>query len=362
MKNKDIKKLIKTNIESHIPESAPKIDFPFATTKTSQSIKRRNSFKWSYGLTFVLSILVIALVFSLLFGEDPVVPPTPKQLLTSENEVISFSALSTVSLLTSTSNELISTQTKTLNTTQQPPIIGYITPYLRMVEEILTNDSGMHIVTGDSEYEAYTTFMQFQTKDLLGNTRTYVMHYNLILEEYDVEDEEYEYILEGILLFNNRTFHVIGEKKIENDEESLAFKAMIDDDNYVESFYQIEDDKQVFEFLIVQFGQVVSESKIEIEIEDEITKVQLEFVEGENTGEFEFEYITIGNINIIRIEFETEINGVEMSGEMSVQVIVDAISGKTSYRILFNPDDDDEYEYDVDRNDEEDEDEEDEDE
>lgn len=359
MKTKDIKKIIQSNIESHIPKSAPKIDFPFEVVHSNKTIRTKPIFKWSYGFTLVLSVLILALVFSLFPGEAPITP-TPNKLLGSEEEIISFSALSTVSLLSSTSSdELLSFQPQPLNTIQQPPIINYVKPYLDIVESLLSNQSGFVVVTGESEYEEYTTFMEFQVNDLLGNKKTYIMHYNLILLEAD--EEELEYSIEGILLVGNQHYIVFGEKKIEEGEESLTFKAMKDQNNYVESFIEIESDKQSFEYKVVQFGQVVSESIIEIEFDEDEIKIKLEFIEGNDFGEFEFEFKTENGLKFIYIEFETEINGREVSGEMTVQVIVDSITGKTTYRIYVDPDDEESYEYDFDREDDDDEEDEDED-
>ncbi len=362
MKTKDIKKIIKANIESQIPKSAPKLDFPFERTQVNIKKYRKPIIKWTYGFSLVLSIFILILAFSLFIRDEPIVPQ-PTKLLNSEEEVISFSALSTVSLLSkNTTDELLSINSQVLSTVNQPPIITYVKPYLGIVENIISNTSGLEIITGESAYEEYTTFMQFQVNDLVGKSKIYVMHYNLIIKE--IDDDEIEYDLEGILLVDDQEYFVFGEKKKESDEEILTFKAMKDENNYVESFIEIESDKQIFEYKIVQFGKTASKSSIEIEFDEDEIKVKLDFIEGDNFGEFEFEFRTENELSLIFVEFETEIDNRKITGEMIVEVLVDSITGNTTYSIYVDPDDEDSYEYNFDRedNDEEDEDEDDEDE
>ncbi|MFU8792939.1 MAG: hypothetical protein ACNA7K_02850 [Acholeplasmataceae bacterium] len=349
MRKKEIKHLFKTEIESHIPEAAPEIDFEFAP----QTRKKKSfGFSLTRNLTTVLAILVMALVVS--FFIEPNQPTTPGNRLTTEAEVISFQAVSTVSLLTqSIDNVDVSYQPERLNLTQPSPLIDYVKPYLSLVEKILASDTSFNIVSGPSDFEAYETYMQFETTDLLGRRVQYVMHYNLILV--DEDDDESEYTMDGILITRSLIYQVKGEKTIEADETSIEFKAMIDDNNYVESKHTIESDETSFEMKVVRFGQLESEIKFDIEFDDDETTVSLEFVEGNNEGSFEFEYVFEDGLNLIYIEFETTINGQETKGEMTVVIIVDPVTNLTSYRFYVDPDDDEPYEYETDRDDEDDE-------
>ena len=350
MRKKEIKHLFKTEIESHIPEAAPKINFEFAPQKR---VKKSFGFSLTKSFTTVLAILVMALVVG--FLAQPNQSQTPGKLLASEAEVISFSAVSTVSLLTQTiSNVDISYQPQRLNIAQPTPLIEYVKPYLGLVEQVLASETGLNIVTGLSDYETYETFMQFETSDLLGNRVLYVMHYNLVLV--DVDDDESEYVMDGILITRSLIYQVKGEKTIEDDETSIQFRAFIDEDNYVESEHTIEADEESFEMKVVRFGQLESETKFEIEFDDDEIKVSLEFIEGNNEGSFEFEYVFEDGLNLIYIEFETTINGRTVSGEMTVQIIINQVTNETSYRFYVDPDDDEAYEYETERDDDDEED------
>jgi hypothetical protein len=348
MKIKDIKKIIKSEMEVHIPKSAPKIDFPFVLPQKAPIEQKRVSFKLKYVMTTALAALLIVVGFALF--NSPIEPTPTNRLLTSDNEIISFSAISSMSLMSTFGiNEEISYQPLTSHESQ-PPIVGFVMPYLKTVEQLLLSDQGLNILSGSSDLPEFDHFIQFETKDLLGNVTVYVMHYNMTLM--DANQDEAEYEIEGILIFMEQTYEVFGEKTIESDEEKVKFRAQKDANNYVESFYEIENDKQVFEFIIVQHNQVISESRFEIEYDGEEIKVQLEFQEGDNEGEFEFEFFTENGINLIKIEFETIINGIEISGEMTVQMFEDPISGTFKYRIYIDPDDDDPYEYEEEKEDE----------
>jgi hypothetical protein len=356
MKTKDIKKLIQQNIESHIPETAPKLDIIWE--KEQPQMKKSWTFNYKLIMNIGMAVLVLVLTFALWPNGNT--PNPPAKLLNSDNEIISFSAVSSISLFSTIGNNELISQPVLLQVVEQPQIITTVLPYLKTAEQLLLSDPGMNIITGESNLPEYTTFMQFETRNLIGHVTQYEMHYNLSLV--DEDDEESEFLMEGILLFGVNTYQVIGEKKIEDDEEKVEFKAYKDDSNYVESLYKIENDEQTFEFKVVQQGLTISESKYEIEFDQEEIKVKLTFQEGSSEGQFEFEYFTEDGKDLIQIEFEIESMNQKSSGEMVVEMYVDDLTGVTKYRIMVNPDDDDPYEYETEDDDEDEDDEDDEDE
>jgi hypothetical protein len=354
MKNKDMKRIFKSQIESNIPNNPPKIDFEFVKPAIEVEKQKRSIFTLYKGLSMVLGVLVIGLVVGFLL--QPNTPQTPyTKLLASEEKIISYQAVSTITIF---AEQMTNTQVSFntfMEVTTPNPLIGYVRPYLKIVEQMITNKEGFNIKSGESSLEDYESFMEFETSDLLGNKTIYIMHYNLFLV--DQNDEESEYYLTGILLLNNQTYQVKGIKEIEDDEETIKFKALLNDSNYVETKYVKETEEETFEMKVVKFGEVISETKFEIEYDADEIKVKLEFKEGNNEGKFEFEFVTENEIDLIHIEFETKINNVTTKGEMTVRVVVDSITGKTSYLFYVDPDDDDPYEYETDRDDDDDEDE-----
>ena len=351
MKTKDIKKIIKLNIESNIPMNAPRIDFPFAKTRTASFEKRRYAFNFKFAMSVMFAAFVIVLGFAF-WPDNSINPNPPAKLLNSNDEIVSFSAISSVSLLSTIgTNDLVSLATDFEVIVEQPLVITKVLPYLKSIEQLLLSDSGLNIISGTSDMPEYVYFMQFETKNLANISTIYIMHYNLDL--LDEDDEESEYTIEGILILGSKTYNVTGKKEIEDDEEKVQFQAFYDESNYVESLYKIENDEQVFEFKVIQNNLLVSESKYEIKFDDDgEIKVELSFTEGNNEGEYEFEYYTEDNVNLISIQFETKLNSIESSGEMVVQMVVDDITGNTRYVIYVDPDDGDEYEYETEEDEE----------
>jgi hypothetical protein len=304
-------------------------------------------------------------------------------LFETNEDVISFQALSAIALLSSgdnntalslsDSNVLLSYQVFEENTedpvteeepvTEEDPLISTIDPYIELVEEFLGTNDGLEVLVADSPLEDYAFMMTFGTNGLKGETQTYEIHYNMTLTE--EEDDETEFALDGIMIMDEVTYYLTGEREVESDEESIEFIAKLDDDNYVESEYNIESDEIEFEIKVVLDGEIVSETKIEIEYEEDETKIELEFLSGESTGTYEFKYELEDGEPVLKIEFDVEINGEQTQGEIVVSIIVDDVTGETSYVLYVEPVDGDAYEStkdrDIDDDDDDDDDEDDDD-
>lgn len=359
MKEKDIKKIIKSKFDMHIPDQLDTHQFGLTQSKTSH-VHKRLSLQFKYGLSLASFVLVFILVSIFILGpEDPINPTTP-YTFNNDKEVVSFSLMSTTSLLSYTESQSLLNQSSLLSMSQREAddIVDYVSPYLKLSERFLTLDNGFNILELDSELSAYAYKAEFDTLDALGYSVTYIMYYNIISE--DIEDDEETYALEGILTLRSKTYTFVGSKEVENDDEIFEFTAFIDYQNYVSSYYKVEEDETKFEFKTVKNGILVEESIIEIEIEDDEKEIVLEFTKGEDTGEFKFKYETEDELTILKIEFNVETNGVEKEGEIEVYVVVDEITGETSYKLIVDTDDD-RYEYNKDRDDDEDDDEDDDD-
>ena len=353
MKNKDIKKIMKQNIESHIPQSAPTIDFLFDQSNHDIEAIKKPRFNINLALATTLTVMMVIVGF-LLFSNGGVNPSHPEFKFQNDEQILSFSAVSTLSLLSTMGENTLVSNITPMAQTNEDPIVLHLMPYLKSAEKIFLSDTGLNVITTDSTLPDYQYMMIFETKNLLNKISTYEMHYNLILESQD--DEESEYQLSGILIQGQKEYQVIGEKEIEDDEEKLEFRAYLDETSYVESFYEIENDEQKFSYKVYQYGQLISESEFKIEYEDDEIKIELVFTEGSNSGIFEFEYVTEDEENMIKIKFDSTIDEIEISGEITVKMEIDPLNGDIIYHFLINPENDDSYEYDA-RDDEKDDDE-----
>lgn len=280
------------------------------------------------------------------------------KLFNTDEEIISFQALLASSLLPASEDIILSTNNQNqlmsfvLNETEEEPIendpiVDPITPYIELVEKFLGTDNGLTVNVGTSDVEGYALMMTFETRGLLGEVQTYSIHYNLIL--IDEDEDEFEYDLDGIMIIGDQTYILTGEREVEEDEESIEFIAKLDDLNYIESEYKIESDEIEFEIKVVLNGEVVSETKIEIEYEEDETKIELDFIDGENKGTYEFKYEMEEDQPVLKIEFNVLIDGVLRKGEMVVSIHVDEVTGETTYKLFVDPEDDEPYEKDLDR-------------
>ncbi|MCF7932877.1 MAG: hypothetical protein K9K93_06890 [Acholeplasmataceae bacterium] len=293
---------------------------------------------------------------------------TTEKAFQTNDEVISLSALATTSLIPTLSNQTLASQHETVLLssdaneaeleTDDDPVIENIEPYIELVEQLLGSTNGLNVMAEASELEGYEQKMTFQTSGMAGETSTYVIHYNMTLEE--EEDDESEFSLEGVMIVDGLTYTLVGEREVEDGEEEIEFIAYLDDQNYVVSEYKVESEEVEFEIQVVVNGVTVSETKVEIKEEDLETKVELEFIDGVNSGVYEFKFETEDGQSVLKIEFDTNIDGVEASGEMTVSVHVDDLTGETTYQVIVNPEDDDAYEKSIDRDIDDDDDEDDE--
>lgn len=314
-------------------------------------------------------------IFGLLFLGACTEGGTLSLSLASDEDVFSYQALATSSLLQNqTSDTLVEKEsgftllsgTQTLDTeedTEEP--VEVVEPYLELIEKFMSGEQGFNVTIQASDNVDYEFMIVFETSDLLGEAQTYTLYYNQVLEneledetdEADEEDDEQEYMITGILIYNDTTFTVEGKKEIEEDEEKLEFTSYLDELNYVKSEYKVENDETKFSIEEVRNGELYSESEIKIEIEDNETKVELEQFMNGNVYYYEFKYEIEDGENIIKVEYETQIDGIEEEGEIKVYVVVDEFTGETSYYIVLDDDKDGEadHEYEKDRDDEDDE-------
>lgn len=354
MKMKHIKKIIKNEINDNVPE---KLDISsFNLKRTEKPVKMRKlSTQYKFGLSLASFILIFVVVALFALQPKPIISPKQPFVFKGENQVLSFSAMSTASILTHLdATKLTSQQQKTLlSSNSASSVANQIVPYLEMAERFIRANDGFKLTELDSDLEAYMHLTIFETVNLTNSIVTYKMYYNMI--NVFEEDDETTYDLEGILLYGNKTYQIKGSKRIEDDETTLSFKSVISENHYVESSYKVEEDETKFKFKVVVDGKVVEESTIEIENEDDETEITLEFINGKNKSKYEFNYEEEDGKPKLSITYETLIDGIVTKGEIEVYIMVDPLTKVTKYKLIVSEkDEDDEEEYEVDRDEDDD--------
>lgn len=342
--------------------------------------------------------------------------------LNSDEEVLSFSAMSASSLLTNyeMTDPLLSSDTMSIQlsgsldtinegdtvdetddtvTTEEEKdqAVENVEKFLKLIEMYTSGKQTLATEDQVSDNVLYEHMLVISTLDMLGETVTYTLYYNQTLEgdetdeveetddldEVDEEDEadlddeedeadqdddedkdEFEYTIEGILVYNDQTFTISGEKEIEADESSLEFTAYIDENNYITSEYEFEENESKFYITEVKDGVVFSETEIELESEEDEEKIELTYILGEDTYAYEFKFETEDGRPALKVEYETYVDGVSDEGEIMVYIVIDEVTQETSYEIAVDDDKDGEedYRYSEDRDDDDDDDEDEEDE
>ncbi|MFA5471230.1 MAG: hypothetical protein WC219_04210 [Acholeplasmataceae bacterium] len=333
--------------------------------------------------------------------------------LDSDEEVLSFSAISTSSLLINqmeadallsndNQNVLLSqsfgymSEGETTDPLNEGDPVDEVDPvetsvenaekFLNLIELFASGKSALLVETEVSDDVLYENMLTFSTIDMLGETVTYTLYYNEKIltdddnddtddveeqdeaddiddaEEQDEEDEK-EYAIEGILVYKDQTFEVYGEKEIEDDEQEMKFTAFIDENNYVTSKYELESDESKFYIEEVKDGVLYSETEIKIETEDDEQKIELKYILSEDEYDYEFKFEVEDQRPAIKVEYETYIDGISDDGEMLIYIVLDEVTGETTYEIAVDEDKDgnDDHTYEKDRDDDDDDDEDDED-
>ncbi len=291
--------------------------------------------------------------------------------LNSTDEVIAFQALSSIEMLDEQPTTTVaSTRFRKMSDTEDVTTLDQIEPYLELFEQLLTQNNGLSVETTVSDREAYAVKQTFTTTDLLGNSSTYTLYYNeleVVVDESDDdsnddEDDDHDeqaFRFEGILISGDQTFTVSGKNEVEDDETKIKFTATNDLNQRVEVVHKLEDEEQKFEYSFYQDEVLSYQSKIKIENEDNEFKIVLEYQEGNNSGKYTFKLENEDDQSVMKIKFYTDIDGVVQEGEARVLVVVDELTGETTYSIWVKGiDDDEEHEenYDRDRDDDDDED------
>lgn len=280
--------------------------------------------------------------------------------LDNDQEILAFQALSSINMMESQPAQSLSNSRISRMSDEQVTSIDMITPYLELFEQILTQSNGLSVTTETSDLAEYETKQVFTVTVLLEEQVTYTMYYSKIVSEDETSDEEndeiedkedhnddndeQEYSIEGILIQGDMTYTIKGKHEIEDNEDKIEFTAMMSETDYVTVTYKLEDEETKFAYRIYTNGNLESESTIKIETEDNEFKIELSYTQGENFGDYEFKMEDEDGESILKIEFQSTIDGIETEGEAKVKVVYDELTQEAHYTIIVKGNDDEEHE------------------
>ncbi len=250
-----------------------------------------------------------------------------------------FSALSSVMKLHNdvTETEMQASQAMQLSyTTQNDTIellseIDALTPYLELVSTFMGGESNFDVDVTTSSHADYEHQMIISTVNMDGTIDRYTMHYNETFDNDDetVDPEEYDSVIEGIMIIDDVTYTLYGERQIDEGEEALELVAKYDDDTYVTLDYEIEidaDDHTVeFDYEVFKDNELVMSIELEFAQSDEETEISLKLIRGTREIEYDFEVERDeNNERTIEIEYKISEDGsVIEEGEADIIITYD---------------------------------------
>lgn len=286
---------------------------------------------------FLLAVAVTLGIVLPLLNKKPVLPPSFSSIELSVNDFYGAGALSSVKLLADNVGTAKRAVKEDVSAVKEQ--VSYFNRYLTAFDAFL----GEGFVSTRAEDNADTQYAQYEKRITisasgLSGSESYVMYYNEILKK--DEDDEREYVLDGIMTVDGEEYLLHGERSEESDdgetEEELKIRAYTsaNPDDYVEMEQEIsvETGEREVEYVyrIYKDDKLVEETEVEFEEEVENGKKEvgfsLEFKKGKSKGKYKAER---GDGDTMTVKYNLDDN----SGRFTVT----AISGEVKkYRYLFS--------------------------
>ena len=345
MKNKDIQKIIKRDLSSTMPNVLPNIDLEKIVIKEPEKRTFPNPFR-SPRLVFA-SILGFLLVLGILLTRGGDIIDSPSTIVFNEKEEIyAVSAISAVSLLHQTiespNNQIFSGVRQAFLSTNRissetwliDSHIETLNRYLNAVEPILNHRDQLTFTVETSELDDFEYKLIFISLDLRNETVEQVIHYNQTIDGNEIT-------LEGIMLVDGKTYVMMAEIDIEDDEFELELTAYQrgNEDNSIYVYQEIKANQQTFEYELIRFGETLFESSLEIFIKEDYVIIELEYESLYEEVTFEIKRVQYGAYDVLYIEYEIESEFYDEEGFIVVEVYFDEDSEEYIYRYTITIDD-----------------------
>lgn len=214
----------------------------------------------------------------------------------SFNNMYNFSAISGINLLHSSPQSTLNRKLQNITLSDDEKSI--IIDNLEVVENMLAGGMIKSEET-TSDKDGYSTMYTITTTNLSGKQDSYKFYFSQTeIIDYDDDDDdlfdkdnEKEYALNGIVIFDNVEYKMTGNKEIEDDEMEMSFKVYKDQSNYVVIEQESENNEQGFEYTHYENGKKVFESEFEYEV-GRNGKIEVEFEQKTTTSnsKYKFEY------------------------------------------------------------------------
>lgn len=335
MNNKDLKKLLKSQLEPQIPDILSKIDLQSIEILDKPRSRFMGVFKQRFASLSIVLVASVLLIIALISIQNPKDPLEIPMTLTAE-KTYSFSAISSSTLLNSIELQLNNEQMILLSSMMQQETkmkqrVGLLNPYFNMIELFISSDTNLSFSDPvASTLPNYTYQVTYQILNLNDELSTYVFHYN----ETAVDEGVYT---EGLLVLDQKQFYLEGLKTVDGDEIVITTKTyhdpLLKELNYVEFISTEIGDEQWFEYNVYQDGVKIEKSTVNLEKIGENMRIRLKYEHEIDDIEVELKAMRILTNGIwkIKAEYDYKDQSFEEEGNIVVSVVLDPINQTNQY-------------------------------
>ncbi len=266
MKRKDILMKIKASAEKEMPEVFDKINLDKIVVEDKpERIKAGFNFRRAISVAMTSFVIIISAFLIYNFSIAPNISnATP---LENENEIIGFQTVSAASMLdigsltdmsfTADSDSFMVLSTAVSSDDEVDEQMDIINSYLNMMETVLGKEDYLSYQEIASDNPDYANEIQFKSMDLNGNLIQYQIYYNK-----ELSGDNYQ--INGIMVYNTETYNFSGYIDRNNVKTNSEFTAYLDGQNYVKVKNISTQSAQMFQYQIVQNGQIFNQSDVSI--------------------------------------------------------------------------------------------------
>lgn len=338
MRDKDIKALLKSTMESQIPDVLSRIDLQSIDILDAPKPRFNAIFKErfaSIALTLIATTMLIVGLISL--GRTPNNPIEIPMTLTAE-KTYSFSAISSSTLLNAIDLELNQTQNMILlssmmnQETHMKQRVALLNPYFNMIELFISSDESLTFSDPvASTLSGYTYQVSYEIVSLNNETATYVFHYN-------ETQSGNETLTEGVLVLEQQSFYLEGTKVVIGEKTIITTKTynnpLLKDLQYVKFISTEVANTQWFDYGVYINGDQIESAEVRLETIGENLRIRLTYEHELDDIEVDIKAMRVldNGIAKIRAEYEYQGDDFEEKGNILVSVEVDPILNTNEYR------------------------------
>ena len=218
-------------------------------------------------------------------------------------------------------------------------IIPQISPYLEMIEQLMSSEGQLEVISEESDREEYDYKDIIVARDTLGIDLNYIIYYSV--DELNDNNEIATYRFSGIIIYgdSDEEYQIVGKREIEEDEAKVSMHIYYSEGDYIHSEYKEETDEAKYRFRVYENNNLISDSSLKFEDVDGELKLKLVFGGGDNTYVYDV-MLDEQTPSLIRVDYKIQRKGQpNRNGYLTIEVVVDEESGETKYTITVYPKD-----------------------